>query len=172
MSINSMTDSAMKRRAAAAGAPPAPAPAGVAVAAAPAAMTPVAAVVTYIPTEILVVYVAAVAALTIPGAAGPTPGAAWLAFAAFLIATPIVVWLTYAAKVRNQAGTLPVDPKSWPRWEMAVGTIAFVAWAFALPQTPFGSFHWYTPAVAGLAVLLVSTAIGLLAPLVAKSITP
>jgi hypothetical protein len=171
MSINSMTDSAVARRAPA-GAPPPPVPRVAAAAAAPApARTPLAAVVTYIPTEIIAVYVAVVAAMTAPGAAGPTSFAAWVAFAAFLIATPIVVWLTYAAKVQSGRSNLPTDPSRWPRWEMAAGTVAFAVWAFALPQTPFISFGWYTPAVAGVAILVVSTSIGLLAPFVAKRIT-
>jgi hypothetical protein len=124
-----------------------------------------AAVTTYIPTEVLTVYVAVLAAL-----AGSTANAGWGALIAFLVATPIVVWLTYAAQVRTAKGHLPTALEEWPRWEMLFGSIAFLAWAFALPQTPFAGFDWYTPALAGVAVLIVTTGLGLLAPVVAQTI--
>jgi hypothetical protein len=124
-------------------------------------------VTTYIPTEVLTVYVAVLAAL-----AGSTTNAGWAALVGFLIATPIVVWLSYAAQVKTAKGHLPTALQEWPRWEMLFGSIAFLAWAFALPQTPFAGFKWYTPAIAGVAVLIISTGLGLLAPIVPQMIVP
>jgi hypothetical protein len=126
------------------------------------------AITTYIPTEILTLYVAVIAAVG-PGGAGTTGSStAWGSFLAFLVITPIVVWLVYAGKVRTAKKPLPVRLGQWPKWEMAAATIAFVAWAFALPATPFAALAWYNAALAGIAVLVVSTLIGLVAPIVAQ----
>jgi hypothetical protein len=121
--------------------------------------------VTYIPTEVLTLYVAVLAAIQDPNR--HSSRSLWLAFYSFLIATPIVVWLVYAAKVRAANKRLPIAPKTWPLWEMIAATIAYAAWAFGLPESPFKDFtNWYSPALAGLAVLVVSTLLGLLAPVV------
>ena len=119
------------------------------------------AIAAYIPTEVLTVYVAAVAAL-----AGSDVSVLWAAFWLFLIATPIVVWLTYAGKVRQATGTLPASVSQWPKWEMAAATIAYVAWAFALPETPFAGLSFYSAAVGAVVVLVATTLIGLVAPVV------
>jgi hypothetical protein len=129
------------------------------------AMTTIA---TYIPTEVLTVYVAVIAALA---SSGSSVSPRWIAFLTFAIATPAVVWMTYAAHVKQGKGHLPTPLWEWPRWEMLFGTIAFVAWAFALPATPFATFGWYTPAIAGVMVLVITTLLGLLAPLIAQPIT-
>lgn len=115
----------------------------------------------YIPTEILTVYVAVVAAL---GSGDRT--VQWVAFWFFLIVTPIVVWLTYAGKVRQATGTVPGAIREWPKWEMVAATIAYLAWAFALPETPFAELSFYSAAIAAVVVLVVTTAIGLVAPVV------
>lgn len=120
----------------------------------------------YIPTEVLTVYVAVVAALSATTTNNATNGAQWGAFLAFLIATPVVVWAIYAGKVRKAKKTLPIKLGQWPKWEMAAATLAYVAWAFAFPETPFADAPWYNAAVAGVFVLITSTALGLLAPLV------
>ncbi|MGB9110661.1 MAG: hypothetical protein WCC39_18390 [Telluria sp.] len=39
------------------------------------------------------------------------------------------------------------------------------AWAFALPLSPFAQFDWYSSAIASIAGLVVSTLLGLMAPL-------
>jgi hypothetical protein len=121
----------------------------------------------YIPTEILVTYVAVVAAMAAAGSAPPpaTQGL-WLAFWLFLVATPVVVWLEYAGKLRTAARALPRRPRDWPRWEMVAATAGYVAWAFALPGTPFTQFSWYNPGVAGVAVLITATGLGMLTPVV------
>ena len=115
----------------------------------------------YIPTEILTLYVAILAALHQP----KTPATAvWLTFWIFLIATPIVVWLIYAAKVKASQKPVPVAFSQWPVWEMFAATVAYIAWAFALPGTPFSEYAWYSSALAGIIVLVASTVLALLAP--------
>jgi hypothetical protein len=180
MSISSMTNVAFARRRDVAPEDKAPGsveeiaaakgdPAGVATGST-AALSAIAA---YIPTEVLTVYVAVVAALEpAKGQAAVAAGAngAWISFLLFLIATPVVVWLVYAGKVRKAGKRLPTSVKRWPRWEMFAATAAFTAWAFALPETPFTSLAWYSSAIAAVLVLVVTTALGLVAPLVASNL--
>jgi hypothetical protein len=124
----------------------------------------------YIPTEILITYVAVAAALSTPGAVVTSSVGLWLNFVAFLVTTPVVVWLVYAGKVRTAGKPLPTAAGQWPRWEMVAATVGFVAWAFALPGTPFSTLAWYNPGVAGVAVLVAATALGLVTPLVGGTI--
>ena len=142
----------------------------------------------YIPTEVVTLYVAVMGALqpaatpgtdAAPTAAGasqpaitPDAGAAaaslhseWIAFCCFLVATPLAVWAIYASKIKGAGKALPVTYSTWPLWEMTAALIAFLAWAFALPDTPFRDFNWYSPALASIAVLVISAILGLMAPL-------
>jgi hypothetical protein len=115
----------------------------------------------YIPTEIITLYVAVL------GAFSDSPGlpARRYVFYVFLVGTPIVFWLVYAAKLKAAGKELPLTPGRWPVWEMFAATLAFTVWAFALPNPPFPGLEWYTPALSSVAVLLVSTILGLLAPI-------
>lgn len=138
-------------------------------------------VVAYIPTEILTLYVAMMAVLRHPGQSQPQAGAPTqpggfigngplMAFWAFFIATPVVVWLLYAAKVKAASRPVPVKPAQWPLWEMFASTVSYAAWALAMPDCPFWSQPWYSSQMAGLAVLSASTVLGLLAPLFQRPI--
>lgn len=126
---------------------------------------------TYIPTEILMLYVAVLAALQ-PSAKEAAATSSWATFWCFLIATPLVTWIVYVGKVKTSGKPFPWAPLKWPLWEMAAGAIAYVAWAFALPTTPFSSLAWYSAALAGIMVLITSTILGLLAPLFARALKP
>jgi hypothetical protein len=123
----------------------------------------------YIPTEIVTLYVAVSAALqpaaASTGVAPSSPQALWIAFLCFLVGTPLVVWVVFAGKLTSAGKPLPASYASWPLWEMVAASLAFCAWAFALPNTPFREFSWYSPALAALAVTLASTVLGLIAPL-------
>jgi len=120
-------------------------------------------VTTYIPTEVITLYVAAVAALR-TGNHIPLL-TAWITFWLFLVLTPIVVWLVTAGKLRAAGRPVPFDVRTWPLWPMAAAATAFLTWAFALPDSPFVQFSWYSAAVAGLAVLVVATVLPLLSQL-------
>jgi len=115
----------------------------------------------YIPTEVLTLYVAVLAAVQRPN---EVTSADWIAFWSFLVATPIVVWLVYGAKVKAANKTLPLAVGAWQLWEMLAATVAYCAWAFALPNTPFSEFSWYSSGLSGVAVLVASTCLGLLGP--------
>jgi hypothetical protein len=120
-------------------------------------------IVAYIPSEILVTYVAVVAAIQSDPGAGHT--GEWIAFWLFLVLSPSVCWALYATKLRHGGSPLPLHPKRWPHWPMAAATIAYAVWAYTLPATPFASFSWYQPAVGTVALLLVTMLLGLLAPM-------
>jgi len=115
----------------------------------------------YIPTEVLTLYVAVLAAVQQPN---KVTSADWIAFWSFLVATPVVVWLVYGAKVKAANKPLPLNFGTWPLWEMVAAAVAYCAWAFAMPNTPFGEYSWYSSALSGVAVLVASTFLGLLGP--------
>jgi hypothetical protein len=133
----------------------------------------------YIPTEVVTLYVAfqtalqpakppaAPAGTTSAAAAAVTasPTAMWITFWCFFAATPFVVWVVFASKLKDAGKPLPAGYDTWPVWEMTAALLSYCAWAFALPGSPFGEFPWYSSALAGLAVVLASTVLGLLAPL-------
>jgi hypothetical protein len=126
---------------------------------------------TYIPTETLTLYVAVLAVLQ-PSTKGAVSSSSWAVFWWFLIVTPLVIWLVYITKAKTAGKPIPWVPLKWPLWEMAAGTIAYVAWAFALPATPFTSLAWYSTGLAGVVVLIASTGLGLFAPLFARPLNP
>lgn len=116
----------------------------------------------HIPVEVLTVYVAVLAVSHDPKVDPYNMG--WFFFFAFLLATPVVVWVLFATRLKQAQQPIP-SPAHWPWWEMAAGSLSFVVWAFALPESPFSTLPWYSSALSGVAVLAVSTALGLLAPL-------
>ncbi|MDY7091629.1 MAG: hypothetical protein SX243_01520 [Acidobacteriota bacterium] len=120
-------------------------------------------IMAYIPTEILTVYVPVLAMLETT--AGKVVG-----FQGFLIATPIVVWLLFAAKLRTASGTLPLNPKAWPWWEMVAATLAFFVWACALDDNAVPLA--INESLAGILVLISAPALGLLAPIFRSPTAP
>ena len=192
MSINALTNAALARRhdfapastvprnlteiAHAAGAPPEPAGAPASPPGAPASPpngpnTALQTLTTYIPTEVLTLYVSAIAAvgpLTVNG----LPVGRWLPFWCFLVGTPVVVWIAFATKLKAVGKNLPASPRKWPVWEMAAATIAYFAWTFALPNTPFAQFEkWYSSGLAAFFVLVVSAGLGMIAPLMQRRLS-
>lgn len=123
-------------------------------------------ITTYIPTEVLTLYVAVIAALR-PVTAGSSLSlmSHWIAFAVFLVFVPAAVWVVFATKVSGRHLPLPLNLRQWPKWEMIAGTLAYVTWAIGLPDTPFAMFSWYSSAIGGVIVLVGATLLGMVAPL-------
>jgi hypothetical protein len=68
---------------------------------------------TYIPTEVLTLYVSAIAALgplTIRIGPNDLQVGRWLPFWCFLAATPLVVWIAFASKLKAAGRTIPLHP--------------------------------------------------------------
>lgn len=114
----------------------------------------------YMPTEVVTLYVAVLAAVQKREIAT----ADWIAFWVFLVATPLVVWLVFGAKLKAASRPLPIAFRTWPLWEMVAATVSFAAWAFGLPHSPFSACPWYSAALSGLALVTASAVLGLLAP--------
>lgn len=128
---------------------------------------------TYVPTETLTLYVALVAALQpAANATNQTTTGNWIAFWLFLFFTPLAVWVTFATKLASDKKNLPLRLRYWPKWEMIASTLAYVAWAIGLPDSPFAEFTWYSSSVAGFAVLVTSTILGMVAGLFQRPIEP
>lgn len=129
---------------------------------------------TYIPTEVLTLYVAAATAVgPAKDAAGADTGHGpeWL-FWLFLVFTPAVVWAVFAAKVRTAKTDPPPDiPWRWgqlPVFDMIAATIAYAVWAFALPRSPFAEQSWYSTGLTSVAVLVISAVLALAAAIIVR----
>lgn len=112
----------------------------------------------YVPTEVVTVYVALIGAMQ---EAQAGMNAKWVAFWIILLTTPIVAWLLLAAKLRANGMDLPIKPSEWPWWKAIAASIAFTAWAFALPQGPFSSLPWYSGSYGSVAIVATTALLGL-----------
>lgn len=128
------------------------------------------AIVTYIPTEMVLVYLAAVAAIRTP-AEGPATGQ-WVLLVATLVLTPVATWAVFAMKVSARDRAFPLSPRAWPWPELVIATLGFLLWAFAIPYTPFELLDWYRPGLAAVVLLVGTVVLGLIAPLLRQADTP
>ena len=126
------------------------------------------AVVAYFPSEVNILYTAIIAAIS--GTQTRSLSGQWAAFWLVLALTPLTVWLLYAARVRATGKPLPLAPRVWPTMEMVFALISFAVWAAALPGSPFHEFAAYSAALAGIAVLVVTFLLGLVAPVLGRTI--
>ena len=114
----------------------------------------------YIPTEVVTLYVAVVTAIS-------SKPENWKldTLVAFLLITPLVVWIAYATKVKGAGKPIPARLSQWPVWEMVAAELAFGAWAFALWNQSAPDTTTVPTGLASLVVLATSTGLGLLSPL-------
>src|SRR5260221_6116401 len=123
------------------------------------------ALVRYIPTEAVTLYVAAAAALpSMKSALGITEKELYWSFA---MLTPVLFLLIYAGK--RKGAKLPAFPavKELPWWKVIACVIAFLVWALAIPSTPYLTTEG-GKVVAGFGALLVSTFLTLIEPIVER----
>lgn len=115
----------------------------------------------YIPAELVAAYATVVGVLPLSGNAAVcrsnfTPR--WIAFAVFVVLTPVALQILYVAKRRKAAGVGPRIP--WFDHVAALG--AFLAWALVLPLSPADTWcDWhpqYGVAIAAVVVLLLGLA--------------
>jgi hypothetical protein len=75
----------------------------------------------------------------------------------------------YGWRIKVLDQPAPFRPKDWPLWEMCAATLAFAAWALALPNSPILEKVDYPPGLGTIAILGASFALGLLTPLFVRS---
>lgn len=131
--------------------------------------------VRWIPTESITLYVAFIGLLE-PVAApegtepckvqGAFDGRA-IAMVIFTLLTVLIVVLVHIAKVRRTR-----EPFRWPVWEMTAATLAFVAWAVALPDTPLQAWCGYKVEIGAFVVLFATVFIALLADALGRNVVP
>ncbi len=106
---------------------------------------------TYIPTEVMATYLAILA--VIPVTSGHRYQ--WLMFVAFLVATPIVVWLGVSAAHPGQGLSLPVSPvRNWPWLPMFAASLAFAVFAVGVPGSVINDVSWFEPWMSTAVIIL------------------
>lgn len=95
-------------------------------------------IVKLIPSQVIAFYTAAITSLGGTGTPGSTEpnSQLWIAFVLGLILTPVLTW-----KQTHEPGKSPAYP------QIAIATVSFVVWAFAIPG-PFQSFDFWSPGIA------------------------
>jgi hypothetical protein len=120
-----------------------------------------AALIGYIPTEVITLYVAALSAQQAVLDATGFFDARWTLWC-FTALTPALLLLIYLSKVAAGGGSLP-GPRAWPWWKMCAASIAFIVWALAVPGNPY--LTGTASAVAGLGAMLTSSLLHLVTPI-------
>jgi hypothetical protein len=121
----------------------------------------------YIPTEVLTLYLPAVAIVAALDPPLVIPGKKLIYWIFALGLTPLISLLVY---VRRRALAGMGRWPSWtefPLWSLIAGSIAFLAWALALPGNPYlekPAMH----VASGFAALLASTLLSLFEPIVVR----
>jgi hypothetical protein len=105
-------------------------------------------VTAFIPSEINGIYVAGFGILS-----PDSELMKWLIFAICLALIPLLLWLNYLDHKKRSAATLSV------KITLALlifALVAFVAWAAALPGTPFLALHAHATAFGGFAIVILA----------------
>lgn len=119
------------------------------------------ALVKYVPTESVTLYVAAASAGEALAATFPffTPVFSYWFFAGL---TPILFLLIFAGKRRAQA--LPPFPplRRWPWWKLVASFVAFLSWGLAVPNHPYATGSALRGAAFAFGAVFVSTLLSIL----------
>lgn len=128
------------------------------------------ALVKYIPTEVVTLYVAASSATPAITATVPVFDSTVNYWGCVLL-TPLTLLLVYASK-RSTNGLRPFPAiKELPWWKMAAATIAFIVWGLAVPGNPYIAGE-SGAVVAGFGAVLISTVLSLLEPIFERPSVP
>lgn len=117
----------------------------------------------WIPTETISIYVALLALLAPIAKHAPSYESRWVLLGIVAAANPVVVILLTKAK------TQPRVQFEMPWFEMMVAPVAFIAWAFALPDTPLSQIAQYDLKWNAAILMVTTTAIVLVANALHKS---
>ena len=115
----------------------------------------------YIPTEIVTLYVAIIAAATalkVP----PSQSTLLMLYVAFAVLTALSVILVFLGKLATDGQDWP-SPRGWPWWNTIAATIAFLVWGLALPNNQLVSSD-LSAAFASIGALAVSYILSMFEP--------
>jgi hypothetical protein len=121
------------------------------------ASAPLDALARYIPTEAIALYLALLGAI---GASTSGYMGRWIAFGVFLFATPLLIFIDWKIKSRGASRPDPGLARKLLTFNLIAATLAFAAWGFSLPASPFGAMSFYDERWAGFVALAVSVALG------------
>ena len=108
-------------------------------------------VTSFIPSEVIGIYVAGLGILTPVSDRGK-----WLIFFIASALVPIFIWLNWLREKKHAAQDTTVLPTKSVIVLIVLGEVAFTAWAAALPGTPFLSLTEYAMKVGGLSVVILA----------------
>jgi hypothetical protein len=131
----------------------------------------IAAIATYIPTEVVGTYLACLSACTLFTDKSTVANAQWLIFLGFVPVTGIVLYA--GAKLKDRRDRAEATKRSvtlaamrFPKWPLMLGLVSFVVWAAGVPTaSPLTHFGW-SQVLGTLAILIWALVLGSLAPLV------
>jgi hypothetical protein len=121
--------------------------------------------VSFIPTEILTGYLAAVATVASTTTDNnPKLFFRWVLFILFALLTPLAIWATWRAKRRSdeRRDDAKRGRKRVPLLEMVAATTAFTVWANALPSSPITAWAGYDRACSAVAIIVAGILLTLL----------
>jgi hypothetical protein len=95
----------------------------------------------WIPTETIAVYVAMLPLLAAVSTSSPSYTSRWILFGLVAAANPVIVVLIALAKIDMTTFSWKAIP--FPLFAIIMSTVAFAAWAFALPDTPLSNIGGY-----------------------------
>jgi hypothetical protein len=119
------------------------------------------ALVEYIPAEIIVLYLATLSALPVIKEAIWDKIDALGLYLGFALLTPVLFFLIYVGKRRAAGFSWKTEWKKYPWWLTVAATLAFLAWALAVPESPFLDSE-SGRALSGLVALIASVFLGVL----------
>jgi hypothetical protein len=163
MSINSLTETEVRRSVLGGGAADPNAPPPPAGRPSTSVNNALSMLVKYIPTESVTLYVAAIsaaAALKSVWSGITTVHIYWF----FAGLTPVIFILVLIGKRRTMRLAPVPPPREFPWWKVFACTVAFIVWALAVPGNPYISGDT-AGAVVGFLAIFISTILSLLEPI-------
>lgn len=117
------------------------------------------ALVKYIPTETVTLFVAAMAAL--PALTEVAPGTTpWMLYAASALLTPVILVLIAYGRHRQSGEVTAFKARAWP---IVASLVAFLVWALSVPGL-IPDANWAGKVLAGFGALFISTLLSILEP--------
>lgn len=120
------------------------------------------ALVKFVPTESITLYVAAVSAAPALTALWPPITLARMYWLFGVVLTPVIFFLLFLQERRADGKPRKVPPREWPWWKMTAACFAFLIWALAIPGHPYVRADAVGGAVMGLGALVGLTVLTLL----------